>query len=294
MTPQTFIYKSADGCDIRADVYAPAAARHPAPAILWLHGGALIWGSCSYMVRPEQIELYTRAGYVFVAIDYRLAPESKLPDILADVQDGMQWVRERGARDFGVDPRRLALVGHSAGGYLALLAGVHAPQPPSCIVSLYGYGDLAAPCYTTPSAFHRQRPLIAESEARAAIGDHPLSAADRHRSIFYGYCRQQGIWPREVIGLAPQADAAALAPWCPERRVHARFPPTLLLHGTDDTDVPHALSASMARALDAAGIENRLITLRGFGHVFDDEFDHPDVSQAFQAILEFLDTHLAC
>lgn len=293
MTPQHFIYKSVGGCEIRADVYSPAAARGPAPAIVWLHGGALIWGSCGYMTRPEQIELYTRAGYVFIAMDYRLAPETKLPDILADVLDGLQWVRERGPRDLGVNPRRIAIVGHSAGAYLALLAGAHAPQPPSCIVSLYGYGDLAAPCYTTPSAFHLQRPLIPESEARAVIGTRPTSAADRNRSIFYGFCRQHGLWPREAIGLGPHPDAAALDHWCPERRVHARFPPTLLLHGTEDTDVPHALSASMARALDAAGIENRLLTLRGFGHVFDDEFDHPDVVQAFQAILEFLDTHLS-
>lgn len=290
--PQSHVFKVAAGCEIRAEVYpAIGVGSTPGPAVIYLHGGALIWGSCTYMVRPEQVDLYTRAGYTYIAMDYRLAPESPIADILEDVCDGLRWVRDRGA-SLKVDPARIGLLGHSAGAYLALLAGAYADPPPACLVSLYGYGDLADPCYTEPSTLHRERPLISEAEARAAVGTRPLSIGDRSRSLFYGYCRQQGLWSRAAAGLAADAPSAALDPWCPQRRLHPHYPPTLLLHGDEDSDVPVGLSVAMAAALTAAGIENRLVRLPGFGHVFDDQFTHPDVVQAFQIIMEFLDTHL--
>ncbi len=293
MPPISHVYKTVEGCALRADVYPPATATEgPTPAVILLHGGALIWGSCGYMTRPEQVALYTGAGYACVALDYRLAPESPIADISDDVRDGLRWVRAGAGGTLRVDPRRVALIGHSAGAYLALLAGAVADPPPRALVSLYGYGDIAHPCYTTPSEIHRRRPPIPEAEARAAVGTRPLSAGDRSRSLFYGWCRQQGLWSRAAAGLPSDAPPEALYPWCPERRIHRHYPPTLLLHGDQDEDVPVALSRQMDHALAAAGIEHRLVILEGFGHVFDDQFTHPDVVQAFHLILEFLHDHL--
>ena len=51
-----------------------------------------------------------------VSIDYRLAPETKLPAIVEDVQDACRWVRERGPKLFRIAPERLAVMGGSAGG----------------------------------------------------------------------------------------------------------------------------------------------------------------------------------
>jgi len=74
--------------------------------------------------------------------------------------------------------------------------------------------------------------------------------------------------------------------------VHAGYPPTLLIHGDQDRDVPHSLSANMAAALAAVGVEQRLRILKGYGHVFDDAFDQPAVIEAFVEILGFLSEHL--
>lgn len=87
---QTFTYKTVDGLEIQADVYnaAPTPRR---PAVIWIHGGALIVGHRSgVMARFHQRLL--AADWTVISIDYRLAPETRLPAILEDVRDAYRWV----------------------------------------------------------------------------------------------------------------------------------------------------------------------------------------------------------
>ena len=81
----TYTYKVVDEHKIQLDVYRPDDEKI-LPVILWIHGGALIVGS-RQGIRTEQLEAYIRAGYVMVSIDYRLAPEIKLPEIIEDLKD---------------------------------------------------------------------------------------------------------------------------------------------------------------------------------------------------------------
>jgi acetyl esterase/lipase len=90
---ETFTYKKVGDLEIKADVYRPAGAG-PHPAIVWIHGGSLIFGSRATLPADEN-DLFLRAGYIVVSIDYRLAPETKLPAILEDVEDAYRWVREK-------------------------------------------------------------------------------------------------------------------------------------------------------------------------------------------------------
>ena len=69
--------------------------------VVWIHGGALIMGHRGGIDRAL-LGALTKAGYVVVSIDYRLAPETKLPAIVEDVQDACRWVRERGPKLFRV------------------------------------------------------------------------------------------------------------------------------------------------------------------------------------------------
>jgi acetyl esterase/lipase len=66
-----------------------------------MHGGALILGSRTGIMRPFKAGLLEQ-GYVIVSIGYRLAPETKLPAIIEDVQDAWKWMQEQ-ARRFGID-----------------------------------------------------------------------------------------------------------------------------------------------------------------------------------------------
>jgi acetyl esterase/lipase len=294
MATQTVVFKSVGACHIAADVYVPDTAS-PRPAILWIHGGALIVGTRD-MLHPAQRDLYLDAGYVVVAVDYRLAPEVKLPAILEDLQDAVRWIRDVGPARFGIDPRRLAVVGHSAGGYLTLLSGYQVQPAPRALVSFYGYGDIAGAWYSRPDPFYNRLPPVDPCAARAAIGgpvrSHTTADEADARYPFYLYCRQQGLWPSEVVGRDPHAEPAAFDPFCPVGHAGKDYPPALLLHGDQDTDVPYEQSVLMARALQRAGVEHDLLTVEGGPHGFDTTMDDPAVAGHFARVLAFLHRHV--
>ena len=290
MNKRTYTYKVVGNCRIQADVYQ-ASGRRPRPAILFLHGGALILGRREG-IHPGQLDRYLNAGYTLISVDYRLAPETKLPAIIEDVQDAFRWVRERGPELFHIDPDRLAVIGRSAGGYLTLMAGFCVHPRPNALVSFYGYGDIAGPWYSRPDPFYCREPAVTRAEADAAVGDQVISNAagpeHQNRGRYYLYCRQQGLWPKEVLGRDPDKQPCDFDPFCPVRNVTAGYPPTLLLHGDEDTDVPYEQSVLMADTLARAGVEHQLLTVPGGGHGFDGRMDEPVVSAAFETVLCFL------
>lgn len=96
----------------------------------------------------------------------------------------------------------------------------------------------------------------------------------------------------EVVGLTPESAPRAFDPLCPIRNVTSTYPPTLLLHGDNDTDVPFEQSALMAAELKGHGVQNELIVMPAFGHIFDAMMDDPEVRSAFDRVLAFLDEQL--
>ncbi len=289
---ETHTYKVVGDCEIKADLHRldDSLLR---PVIVWIHGGALMSGQRSNL-SPRQRESYVGAGYVVASMDYRLAPETKLDGIVEDLQDAFTWLREEGPDLFGIDGARVGVVGHSAGGYLTLMSGFRVEPRPNALVSFYGYGDIAGPWYSRPDPFYSRLTPVPKEEAYAAVGSKVISEplASQNRGRFYLYCRQQGLWPREVAGHDPDAEPEAFDPLCPDRNVSKDYPPTLLLHGDQDTDVPYQLSVTMGERLAAAGVEHELITIPGGGHGFDGS-DAPIVADAFERVLAFLNSHLA-
>ena len=192
----TVSYRSIGDVQLQADVFLPAG-RQSRPALMWIHGGALIFGDRSMLHPSLSSELlrYLQAGIAVVSIDYRLAPETKLPEIASDVQAAWSWMHEEGQRAFAFDPERMAIAGQSAGGYLTLLAGSLLSPKPTALVAFYGYGDLSAQWLTEPSPFYcKQLPMVTEENARAAVGPLAANAAAANRASFYLWCRQQGRW----------------------------------------------------------------------------------------------------
>jgi acetyl esterase/lipase len=138
---------------------------------------------------------------------------------------------------------------------------------PRALVAFWGFSDITGDWVSKPNALYRP-PLVTREEARKAVGTKPLTtpAAENSRGRFFLYCRQQGVWPQEVAGLDPAKDARAFNPFCPIRNVTAKYPPTLLIHGAKDTDVPHEQSADMDRELAKHRVDHELITVREAGH----------------------------
>jgi acetyl esterase/lipase len=263
---ETFTYKTVGRCLIKADVYRPQPGGIR-PLAVWIHGGALIMGDRRGIDRTLLGELL-KAGYVVVSIDYRLAPETKLAGILDDVRDAFAWIRASGPNQLRARPDRIAVLGGSAGGYLTLTSGYLIQPRPAALVSFWGYGDIAGAWYSRPDAFYRRQPLVTEAEARAAVGRTEIAdpPPGNERGRFYLYCRQNGLWPQEIAAHDPDTELKAFDPYCPIRNVSAKYPPTLLIHGTKDTDVPHEQSVQMDRELTRHRVPHEFISVTGAGH----------------------------
>lgn len=284
----TYEYKAVNDCSIKADVFLPSTENPP--VVLFFHGGALISGSRRYLLAYQARRL-NEAGLAVVSFDYRLAPETKLEEIVTDIQDAIHWVKGKGAGICGFDANRIAAMGSSAGGYLSLMTGTFDVKP-NAIVSFYGYGDILGEWYTRPSEYYCQNPLIAREEAESTVGGREKSTGGDRRYTYYFYCRQQGIWPEAVSGYHPITDREKLLRYCPVHNIGPDYPPALLLHGDQDNDVPYEQSEQMSTALENHGIENHLITVKGAGHGFDGDGKNPEVKQVFESVVKFLQTHI--
>ena len=292
---ETHVYKRVGSLEIKADVHRmPGEGRRP--VIFFIHGGALISGNRGAFAtgRVKQLQRYLESGFVVVSIDYRLAPETKLPELWKDVADAYAWVRRAGPKLFGADPDRIAVVGQSAGGYLTLLAGAELKPTPRALVAWYGYGDLAADWYAKPDPFYSKQPTVSRDEAFGAIGSAEIAdpPPGNKRGRFYLYTRQQGLWPKLVAGFDPATQRRELDRYCPVRLVHRGYPATMLLHGDNDTDVPVQQSQQMADELKRRGIEHETVILPGLPHGFDRAMDDPRVAGAFEKSLAFLAARL--
>lgn len=290
---RTFTYKRVGDLKIRADVHRANDSKLR-PVVVWIHGGALInghRGAVSGRVRRRMLE----AGYVLVSIDYRLAPETRLPEIISDVEDAFGWLRRDGGRLFQADTRRIAVIGGSAGGCLTLVSGYRVRPRPTVLVSLWGYGDLIGDWYSKPSPHRRHNKFeISREAAYAQVKGPPVADARDRRgngSVFYLYCRQRGIWPQEVSGWNPKTEADKFYPYMAVRNVTPQYPPTLLIHGADDTDVPFEQSRMMADQFRKHGTEHNLIRVPGGEHGLAGA-DKQLVDRAHSQAWEFIDRHM--
>jgi len=140
------------------------------------------------------------------------------------------WVRAH-ARQFKVDPQRIALLGESAGGHLVSFAGARAKASTrvAAVVSFYGPHDFAARA--------EQHGRLAES----------LKA---------------------FLGLAELNDAAqrSMREASPITYVHKDMPPYLLIHGTADSTVPYDQSVRMCDRMKQAGASCEIFAVQGAPH----------------------------
>jgi len=290
---KTYVYKKVGELEIKADVYQYDDAKIR-PVIVWIHGGALINGHRVGINRRVRQMAFDN-GYVLVSIDYRLAPETKLPAIIDDVEDAFEWLRSKGPELFHIDPDRIAVMGGSAGGYLTLTAGFRVTPRPQVLVAFWGYGDLVGDWYSKPSPHPRhQRAKMDRDEAWKQVSGPPVSDSRNRKGnggAFYQYCRQQGEWPKAVSGWDPITESEKYFAFMAVKRVDAKYPPTVLIHGTEDTDVPHEQSVMMARELKKHGVVHELISLAGAEHGLAGG-EPKEIDAAYKRGFEFAKLHL--
>ena len=273
-------FATQDGHPLRLDVYKPpsptqrgpqtdGASRPLSPAVIVIHGGS--WRSGE----KSDFESYDRwlaaGGRVVFDVEYRLANDAqRFPAQLTDIKCAIGWVKSHAAQ-YHVDAERLALLGRSAGGQLALLAAYTANDPTlrpgSCgdqetrvraVISFYGPTDLAW------DYAHPGRPDVIDTPRvlENYLGGSPASA--------------------------PQAYASA----SPIEHVGAQSPPTLFLHGGHDQLVLAENVERIMPKLAAAGVPFTYVYLPWANHGFDYNFDGWSSQIAQAEIDKFLDSHL--
>jgi acetyl esterase/lipase len=218
---------------LKLDVFEPVESG-PRPAMLFFHGGAFVEGD------KDQLERYAREfagrGYVTATCQYRLADEATFPAALVDVKAAIEWLRSEG-EGYGVDGRKIAAVGWSAGANLAALAAVTANEP--------GF---------EPEVF----PGIS-SDLQAVVG---------YAGVYDFEWWDDDPEPHPTyLGGTREERPTAYALASPVGQATFETPPTLLVHGIEDDVLPIEQSDLFYRDLDSV-TEARFEPLDDAGHDF--------------------------
>lgn len=271
---ETVTYARPDGEELKLDVRRPpeegeSAGPQRRPAVITVHGGGGMLGS-----RSEEAlwsEWLAEQGYVVFSIDYRLGLPPRWEDATGDVKCAVGWVEENAGR-YGVDPDRIALLGHSFGGHVALLAAYTegGPRlPPSCDVPDTGVEAVAA--FYPPTDFMRLdetqwpwwRPSLASSVKDSTGTD---------------------------IDYVAEGDRRLASPIS---HVEPGDPPTFLAHGSQDQISPSEQSTLLANRLEEEGVPHRLVELPWANHGFDLAWGGWNSQIARHELGEFLEHRLA-
>jgi acetyl esterase/lipase len=125
--------------DLHCDVYRPPAGTEKRMALVHFHGGGFARGSKEAIA--AQVMPITARGYVSIAAQYRLSGVAKWPSQIEDAKTHIRWVRDH-ASTLGIDPKRIAIVGHSAGGHIALFTAGQPDAELAACVAFYPQTDV--------------------------------------------------------------------------------------------------------------------------------------------------------
>ncbi len=250
-------YARAEGISLRLDASIPGGSGR-VPAAILVHGGGWVRGDRKVDVEPL-VKPLTDAGIAWFSISYRLASDPlHFGAAISDVEAAIRFVKEH-AREYRVDPDRIALIGESAGGQLAAMAALgNAPGTAvRAVVALYTPTDLVS--------LLRKSDLI------------PPAIRDG----------LQGT-PFESFLIA------RLAQLSPIEKVRPGMPPFLLIHGTADPLVPFEQSRVMCGRMQAVGASCDLFRVPGAGHGIRWWESNPSLAEPYKIeMIRWLDRQLA-
>ena len=264
---RTATYATVGGRALGLDVYVPRGGTPaPAPAVLVVHGGG--WSSGDRGDSSRFSEMLAQHGYVVFDVEYRTSPQPNGQAATGDVKCAIGWVKAHAAAaDWQVDPKRITLLGRSAGGHLALLAAYTPGDPklpPSC----------DAPDTTVESVIDYYGPtdLVWGYE-------HPGNP-----NVYDGRNRIE-----KLTGGTPSTQAALYHELSPIERITPQSPRTLLIHGGRDQFVAKAHAEMMSDKLRAAEVPFDFLLIPYAQHGFDFMFGGFSEQIAEAIALRFLE-----
>lgn len=257
--------------------YYYKTATPPSLNLLYLHGGGYVLGNRDDL--PETYRtLLLDQGYGLVTLDYLLAPESKLDEILDTLELTIKTLLNQSQSFLGRRHPAFYLFGRSAGSYLALQMTQRIKSPAiKGLILFYGYHTLNEPSFLNKSPHYAHYPRVGDQIISSLLSDQPLTQ-DNHpnRYLLYLSGRQTGRWIHTILGSNPDLEAFSLT-----LDDLKELPPTLLVHSRQDPDVPYFLSQVMAQTIP----HNQLITIEGNQH----DFDRTDLTKGVEVYSQVID-----
>lgn len=258
----SIVYGEAAGEKLTMDYYAPAGqGSHPIAIIV--HGGGYIGGTSKNGSEAYCADFLAPAGYAVFSINYRLAPKYPYPAMIDDVQRAIRYIRAN-ASQWSADPKRIALVGGSAGGYLSNMVGL-----------LNSPGDISA-----------KDPVERESAAVQAV------VTLFGPSDFRGKPMNANVHALLDAPMAQKGQDAVFTTASPITHVNKSAPPFLLIHGDKDEAVPFTESTNLQSALQAVDVRCDLIRIPNGPHATGGWYKVPGVPDWERQMTEWLNQRL--
>ncbi|KAH8889989.1 alpha/beta-hydrolase [Thozetella sp. PMI_491] len=268
---------------VTADVYYPTSvdASSPKPVALLFHPGGFVVSSKDLVSKAVIECLVIELGMVAVVANYRLCPSvSVWEGPVTDAKSCLRWVRDAlpgallsGDERVTIDVERIATIGFSCGGTLALLLAAEEYKPTACL-TFYGelyWSDLM---WSQPKAALAGLPVVGKDAYNRVYDEGVVVAAPSTRSptgpdmtkprnAWLLTSIKEGWWLREIVqdGNYARIDPATL--------FGPAFPPTAFIHGTADVVCPHSLSEKAHASLREHGVDTALFLVPDKPHDFD-------------------------
>ncbi|KAL1918318.1 uncharacterized protein VTP21DRAFT_2978 [Calcarisporiella thermophila] len=303
-TKHTVVYKIVDDLPLNIDIYLPGAFPVPEngrPVVFFMHGGGFVFGSRETIDGVKIGEIIKR-NWVLMSVDYRLVPEVNIDELWTDCEDAWKWLHQKASETVGpLDLDNVAVFGASAGATLALLSGYKFSPKPKAIIDYSGSGNLASPFFREPQMTFSEP--ISDSVGRELYSKRPLSGCSftaenlltHPRFRLYEYLRQKGIWVESILGFDPKDDSKRedLASWTALENISSIYPPTYILHGSDDSTVPSSEAKELSEAFKNAGVSYELLLAEGKDHLFYLTLmpGDPEYEALVEPSYRFLDRH---
>ena len=255
-------YLRADGEELKLDVVFRRSGA-PQPVLLYMHGGGWVGGQKESMF--THFIPWLEMGYSVVNVEYRMGQVALAPGAVEDCRCALRWLIAN-ADTYNLDPQRIVVSGHSAGGHLSLTTGL---LPASAGL------DKRCPVRVT-------RADSSEPEMPVAAVVNWFGITDVNDLI-----EGKNAKTYAVQWLGSLHDRKAVAKRVsPMTYVRAGLPPVLTIHGDADPIVPYQHGVDLHEALKAKGGLSQLHTVAGGGH---GGFSLEESRSAFAAIRGFLD-----
>lgn len=226
------ITSTADGKQFGAWVIVPKDTAAPRPALLFLHGGGFVFKGAPYHYDLAK-EYALRTGSVVVMVDYRTAHNTPYDTPLQDCADAWRWMIAE-AQTLGIDTTRTAIVGDSAGGFLAIKTALGSDIRPSKLMLIYPVVDCSM-----------------RTESMAKFSDTPVWNSELNQKMWGYYL--QGATEKSLLDLAPSELQTLPATYVE----------------TAEFDCLRDEGGEFARILQGAGVATTYIQTKGTMHGFD-------------------------